>query len=339
MKISSVVCAVLLMGLAWQGAEAVQMEIGDAPVNSVTALSKPQELPVKVDVEVLLVSPRVGDEIPIAVRITARPDITIEPMAYKKALGDWDVLAVNSTGTQYVGNAWQRTDQLVVQNFLAGEAEFPALIQKYKTKDGKPGEFRSLPIKITVAPLPVKESDKPGSIRGLKKPEGLFSWWLAGIIAGVCLVLGAGIWWYLRRTQRQLFAQRPKVPPRPAHSVALEKLDALQQSQLLIQGQFKVYYSVLSDILRRYIEARFQTPAIDMTTRELIRALKPQELKTQDNAVLRNVLTQSDMVKFAKLIPNEKDTNNDWQAVRDMIIRTAEASGPEKTDSGEGAGV
>ena len=49
-----------------------------------------------------------------------------------------------------------------------------------------------------------------------------------------------------------------------------KQLEKLKQAQLWQNGKIKAYYSDLSDILRLYIENRYNSPALEMTTDEIL---------------------------------------------------------------------
>ena len=64
----------------------------------------------------------------------------------------------------------------------------------------------------------------------------------------------------------------------------------------------KQYYSILTEVLRRYIMRRFDVNAMEMTSTEILDALRRKDLSsTYDN--LKQILVLSDFVKFAKVHP------------------------------------
>ena len=82
---------------------------------------------------------------------------------------------------------------------------------------------------------------------------------------------------------KKLIAGRRKLQPSAnpdamsADEKAFSLLDKLTRENLLKQGLYKEYYSRLSDILREYLEERFEYSAMDRTTQEISRALKINE--------------------------------------------------------------
>jgi hypothetical protein len=122
----------------------------------------------------------------------------------------------------------------------------------------------------------------------------------------------------------------PQVPPRPAHEIALEELDTLKRKDLVSRGDWKTYYSELSDIVRRYLENRFGLAAPDMTTEEFLVYVRDRSiLEASYKSLLREFLTASDLVKFAKYIPDAREGDQAMVTARQFVEQT----GLGKTES------
>jgi hypothetical protein len=94
---------------------------------------------------------------------------------------------------------------------------------------------------------------------------------------------------------------KPAPPPRPAHEVALERLEALLASGLLQRGETATFVERLMDeVLRDYIAARFALPAGTRTTRELVKDLLGVAVAGLDVSLVEGLLADADLVKFAK---------------------------------------
>jgi hypothetical protein len=69
----------------------------------------------------------------------------------------------------------------------------------------------------------------------------------------------------------------------------------------------KAFYSDISEIIRRYIEGRYFIPALEETSREILKELKDQDI-TEDMLInAKEILELSDLVKFAKYKPSDKE--------------------------------
>lgn len=89
----------------------------------------------------------------------------------------------------------------------------------------------------------------------------------------------------------------------PPHIVALKELDDLKASKIWQKGQEKLFYSKLADVLREYIDRRFRIDAPEMTSDEIIAAVKKATGIESTTENLKQILGVADLVKFAKYIP------------------------------------
>ncbi|HSO77599.1 MAG TPA: hypothetical protein VLQ76_03460, partial [Bacteroidales bacterium] len=122
---------------------------------------------------------------------------------------------------------------------------------------------------------------------------------MAGMIALIVWLLAK----YLPRNPIKRL-MKPAPPAEPSHLIALRELGRLREEQLWQKGEIKEYYSRLSEILRRYIEGRFGISSPELTTDETVRMLqRAAVLKQSEMSVIKEILSVSDMVKFAKYLP------------------------------------
>ncbi|MFD1552377.1 hypothetical protein DNU06_10905 [Putridiphycobacter roseus] len=109
------------------------------------------------------------------------------------------------------------------------------------------------------------------------------------------------------------FKNRPKeieevpVPKIPAHITALSVLKSLEKNQAWLGEDKKLYYSEVTDVLRKYLEERFDILALEKTTVEVIKDLKYTDILSKDKFFLQEILRQADLVKFAKFKPADED--------------------------------
>jgi hypothetical protein len=139
------------------------------------------------------------------------------------------------------------------------------------------------------------------------------------------------IWWFFFRKPGEQHKDAPVII-RPPHELALEKLDKLQEEQLWQKGQIKDYYSVLTYIAREYLENRYKVPALESTTGEILRRLTGFPDIDQDLLnTLRQILTSSDMVKFAKAEPAATFHTEALEKTRQFITVTQAKPEEEET--------
>ena len=99
------------------------------------------------------------------------------------------------------------------------------------------------------------------------------------------------------------------IDKRPPYLIALELLNNLKNEKLLQKGDFLNFHFRLSFILRLFIELNYHINAVEMTTSEIRRNLILQDHK-EKNQVLE-FLIFADKIKFAKFIPEIKDSENE----------------------------
>jgi|GEM_PF-3204613 len=145
------------------------------------------------------------------------------------------------------------------------------------------------------------------------------------MIAGIIL-LGVLIAAYLfvRRTGRK---PGPSVPP---HRHALRALTELENRDLVLKGEFRIFYSELSEIMRGYIEGSMGFSALEQTTHEIMQNLfEVDRIERDDANGLRELLEEADMVKFAKYRPSRESAQERLYRGKTFIRNTA----PPEEDS------
>lgn len=174
----------------------------------------------------------------------------------------------------------------------------------------------------------------------LSIPFNYFFWISMAAVAILVIVISylAYLLWKRRKEKGYIFSPPPL--PRPAHEVALEALESLYQSSLLEKKQFKEFFSRLSDILRLYLEGRYFFDALEETTNEIVIDAKKHVEETDLLNNLKNILELSDLIKFAKYIPEE----NEIDTAKDQCLNFVNATKliyevAEETDNNEEAPI
>lgn len=111
-------------------------------------------------------------------------------------------------------------------------------------------------------------------------------------------------------------------PPLPPHVVAITALEKLHSEHLCQQGKHKLYYSTLTDILRTYIDGRYDVGAMEMTSDEIVEAMRSVELPQRAAMDLNTVLRDADLVKFAKAVPESEENEAAYYAVWNFVEQT-----------------
>jgi hypothetical protein len=169
-------------------------------------------------------------------------------------------------------------------------------------------------VALKVSTLPVN-TDAPNEFFDIKDIwKSPFVWAdYYPVILGVILaiILAIAIIYIVRRlkNKKSLIPVRKKEPPLPPHEEAVRRLDAIKREKLWQQGKNKEYHTQITDTLRYYIFRRYGVYAMEMTTHEILDALRHECETRSAHDTLRQILSLADFVKFAKLhpLPDEND--------------------------------
>lgn len=122
-------------------------------------------------------------------------------------------------------------------------------------------------------------------------------------------------------------------PPLPPHVAAIQALETLHNQKLWQNNRHKQYYSGLSDIVRTYIAARWGIGAMEMTSDEIIAAMRGEELPDKARIDLTMILRDADLVKFAKATPDAEQNENDYLKAYYFVEETKLVEEPVPTDA------
>lgn len=197
---------------------------------------------------------------------------------------------------------------VVLTSFEDGIYELPALAAVTSSADGSTDTLVFDPKFIDVKDVQIDTAtfvvhEIKGQIRYPVTVREVLPW-VAEALAGLALIAGIIILvvWLVRRRKHTENRQKE-----PAHIVALRKLDALRGDRLWAPEKQKLFYSGVTDALREYIDSRYSISAMEMTTAEIMDALKGSNLTPEMYAQLQNLFERADFVKFAKHVASEEE--------------------------------
>ncbi len=150
--------------------------------------------------------------------------------------------------------------------------------------------------------------DTTQAIKDIKSPLDLpltfreIAPYLGGALVLAAIIYGIYYYWKKRRKLPTAVVEEKKIVI-PAHIIAIQELQALQAEKLWQQGMVKEYHIRVTDIIRAYIEKRFDVFALEQTTDEITRGMRTVPIDEQLKSKLKQLLILSDLVKFAKEQP------------------------------------
>ena len=140
----------------------------------------------------------------------------------------------------------------------------------------------------------------------------------------ILLLLIAGfIYWYKFLRKKEETTQEVLVPQIPPHTEAFQKLDELADKKLWQSGQIKEFYSELTDILRHYIDRRFNIRALEEISSDIVRQINYRaDIKEEAKNNISNLLGIADYVKFAKLKPEPAENEYNFKQAYEFVKQT-----------------
>ena len=200
---------------------------------------------------------------------------------------------------------------LTYQPFDTGEFTFPELEFAVKTPDSleilNTNEF-ILNIESVIA-------DSTKDIKDIAAPLSVklkFLDYFIPLLVIVLLILVIKYLVKLLKKSKTNITEPEIIDDRPAYVIALELLKVLKKDDLIVKGEFLNFYFRISLILRLFIELHYKINSVEMTTSE-IRANLILPDHSEKSQILK-FLSQADMIKFAKAIPEISDSKQalDW---------------------------
>ena len=264
-----------------------------------------------------------GDWIHYSVNIKYPSGIAVAVPSLKDTLGRFDIVQQDTLMRSEENGTVELKKNFIITRFDAGNHTVPPFVVQYRDASGNIQTVQSNPISVEVRGI---EVDTSRSIHDLKPPLAV-PMSVEEIALYVALVLlaaaaGYGIYYYLQRKKRISSVADETIPDIPAHILALLQLDELEEKELWQKGENKLFYSEATEILRRYFERRYGILALEMTTREVMEQLQKFTIKKEMFDTIEQLLSDADLVKFAKVQPSVKENEKVIPTARTVVEKT-----------------
>lgn len=191
----------------------------------------------------------------------------------------------------------------VITSFDSGFVVLPPISFYNSLDTTRP--FETQPLLIEVQTVAV---DTTQEIKDIKEPidvpftlKELLPYFIGGLVAIIIILLV--VLYFLKRKKKTTEVIEEVKIIEPPHVIALRRLEELNQKKLWQQGKSKEYHSELSEIVRWYIEERYHISALEQTTGEILLSIRSLGLTFELREKLQQLLSLSDLVKFAKAQP------------------------------------
>lgn len=157
-------------------------------------------------------------------------------------------------------------------------------------------------------------------------------WWPWVLLALGLIAIAVAVMYLYKKNGPSLLPRKKVIPP---YILAMSRLKDLKNRKLAETGQEKEYYTQLTDILRQYLEGRFKIYAREMTTKQIIEAMKENKETNIFTESILPTLETADFVKFAKQTPLPNENIRAFATVHDFV----EATKPVEEEEQQGKGA
>lgn len=242
----------------------------------------------------------VGDPIPVTLAVThpAGYYVVMPALPADQPWGDFTVAGQSPATTSDNGDG-SETTSAVIDARLFSPGSFTTPQVEIDVTDGSGGlqTVIAAPAAVTLASVLQQGDSELRDIKGQASLPLPAVWpWIMAALAVVALAVLAVVLWR-RRTVAAL-------DNRLSHERALDALTAIEAMHLPELGRFKDYYTLVSDIVRTYIEQRFNVPVLERTTTEIRTDLKRSDMTEDVKSQIVLFLQDSDLIKFSTFRPD-----------------------------------
>ena len=215
--------------------------------------------------------------------------------------------------------------KLVLTSFDSTLITIPPIVAKTPTDSAE-----TAPMGLKVI-QPEVDSKHPSNFKDIKAPWDVslsLKDWLILILSSwiFWVVIAVLVGFYIAYRVFNYY-QNKKANPTPQIQVRelslIEKTEAallqLEQQQLIEQELFKEFYSELITIFKFYLNEAYNWTTTEMTSNELMKQMTSVELSSSEQEMLRLVLTEAYLSKFAKYRPSSDNARLALSQIRQLV--------------------
>ncbi len=254
----------------------------------------------------------IGESVNINFEINTSEKFNLIFPNFLDTLGHFEVISKSKIDTIKNEKNIVYKQNIKLITFDTGYYQIPSIKILYHLKNDKSKfiDYRSVSTNEYGVAVNAMKVDTTAAFKDIKPLiDAPFSIWeiIEYIYVGIGLIILLIVAYYVykkyyknRVVEKEELPYDPKIP---ADVLAIEALRKLEKDKVWQNDEFKEYYTRLTDILRIYILRVFEFEALDMTSSEIIDNIKAKSIAEELVSKLNYILTNADLVKFAKEKP------------------------------------
>jgi hypothetical protein len=313
--VASIAVATVAVGAARAEADASAPEAPDPDAPTVTARADRAQA-------------HVGDPVHVEVVAIAKSSVPVN-LPSTLELGPFSLLDRKESEQALGDGRIRRLYTLSVAAYEPGAKVLPPVEVTYLGPRGDVRTARTAPVPIKISSLIANEPEP--ALKDAAPPVTVMvqNLWPAYAAGGlVAAALGALVTMLIVRRMRARRGARPGPPPRPAHEVALEKLDRLGAYGFLENADNRPFYFAVSEVIREYLGGRYGFDSLELTTDELMAELRRHAGRELLLGEVEGWLAGCDLVKFAKISPSAAESRGALESAIRIVSTTRPVAAP-----------
>lgn len=276
----------------------------------------------RVDAKIDAVEVMVGDQVRLFIEAKHNPKQgRLEWASIPDTFNKLEVVEKGKIDTIIAGDIVTLKQRLLISGYDSGMFTIPPIAFTAVPNNGSPYVLSTDSFRILVQTVPV---DTTQPFKGIKEIMTVkttwldYLWYIIGVIIFIILLVVV-ILYFIRNRKASPPVIVPSGPVETLTEKTLRLLTELEDKQLWEQGNVKEYYIELTDILRTYIEERFRTRALELTTDEILQQARKHKEMVRHIDLLRTTLETADLAKFAKAEPLPQEHMDAMELTRQFI--------------------
>lgn len=276
----------------------------------------------------------IGDQVRYFIEVTPEKNERLVWAPIPDTFNSLEVVEKGKIDTLQENGLTKYKQRLLITGWDSGMFVIPPFEFTSVPQNGEPYQVLTDSFSLVVQTIPV-DTTRPfrpiADILEVKTSWRDYIWYILGALLAIGLIIF--LVYYFRKNK----ATKAPAPPPPKHietpyEKAARMLQELEQKELWQNDMVKQYYTELTDILRTYIEERFNTPAMELTSDELLLVARRQKDMMHHYDNLATVLQTADMAKFAKAQPLPHEHTAAFEHTKTFVESTKPVVANQNTD-------